>query len=89
MTVRSAATGSDLACVDDSGGSGAVDCRGLTLRVNPFLGVPQLYVDARHYGPRFQGLVPRGLAAAIVDEAESSGGLDYTLVHRHIGASFP
>lgn len=89
MTVYTASTGSDVACVDDAGGSGGIDCRGMTLRVNPVLGLPQWYVDGHHYGPRYRGVVPRGLNAAIVDESESLGGLDYTLMYHGFGVSFP
>jgi hypothetical protein len=78
-----------VACVDDAGGTDEIDCRGMTLRVNPILGIPQWMVDARHYGPRYRGAIPRGLNAAIIDESESLSGLDYTLVYRGTGVGFP
>lgn len=81
LYVRSAATGSVVDCNDDAPlPSSSTDCRGITYFLNPVLLVPWHGIGGGQRGSRLYSTLDRGLHAVIVDEKESSGGLDYELV---------
>ncbi len=80
LYVRSAATGTITQCNDDATLGAGMDCRGITLYVHPVLLLPWHGVGGGQRGSRILAPLDRGLYAAIVDENESTSGLDYRLV---------
>ncbi len=80
MYLRSATTGMVTECNDDALITGSMDCRGQTLYLHPVLLLPVPGVGGGQRGPRFRTILSRGLHALIVDENESSGGLDYRVI---------
>lgn len=82
LSLYSSATGETVACNDDGAEGPGIDCRAQELIFNPVIGLPHFIVGGHRQGSRIRTTLPRGLLAAIVDERDSLGGLDYRMVFR-------